>query len=187
MRKTLARWLLLMALALPAAAAEPWDALQEGGALIVMRHAATDPGVGDPPGFRLSECATQRNLSPQGRQEAERLGRLFAARGVAPAAVYSSAWCRCLETAKLAFPAVPAQPLPALDSMFGDAKRAAGAPALRAALKNLPRDRVTVWVTHQVNVTALTGEYVGMGEALVLRVQRDGDFKLVGRLKPPES
>jgi broad specificity phosphatase PhoE len=70
---------------------------------VLVRHAVTTPGVGDPPGMRLEDCATQRNLSDEGRAEARRLGAAFRARGISVQRLLSSPWCRCLETARLAF------------------------------------------------------------------------------------
>ncbi len=189
MGSTIRGWLtvLLTLLCLPVSAAEPWDALHQGGVLILMRHAITEPGTGDPPGFRADDCATQRNLSAQGRVQAQRFGAMFASRGVQPIAVFSSAWCRCIDTGKLAFPSVPVSHLPALDSLFMDKTReSAQTAALREALQRIPRSGVTVWVTHQVNATALTGEYLGMGDALVLRPEGEGQFRAVGRLSLPE-
>lgn len=148
-------------------AATPDDAvtaLRRGAVAVLLRHAQTDPGIGDPAGFRPGVCRTQRNLSAEGRAQARTIGQWFASRGLRPAAVRSSAWCRCLDTATLAFGEV--QPWPALDSFFGDASTAAAQTAeLRSALARLPRGAFEVWVTHMVNITALTGEGVGMGEA----------------------
>lgn len=189
MGRTIRGWLTvwLTLLCLPASAADPWEALRQGGVLILMRHAVTEPGTGDPPGFQVDDCTTQRNLSRQGREQAQRLGAMFAARGVQPVAVFSSAWCRCQDTGKLAFPAVPVRHLPALDSLFMDNSREPAQTAyLRDALQRIPRSGVTVWVTHQTNATALTGEFLGMGEALILRPEGDGKFRALGRLRPPE-
>ena len=68
-----------------------------------MRHAVTTPGVGDPPGFRLDDCSTQRNLTDEGRRDARRVGEDFRERAIGVEDVLSSPWCRCIETAKLAF------------------------------------------------------------------------------------
>lgn len=179
--------LALTTLAAPWPAAEAQDALvaalRAGGNAVLLRHASTDPGVGDPPGFRAGVCSTQRNLSAEGRAEAERIGAWFRAQRLEPAAVRSSAWCRCLDTARLAFGRV--QPWPALDSFFGDA--AAEPPrtlALRTALAELRPGRFEVWVTHMVNITRLSGEPVAMGEALVLRADAASahGVALIGRL-----
>ena len=76
-----------------------WAALREGGHVALMRHAIA-PGVGDPAGFRLDDCTTQRKLSAQGRAQARAIGERFRANGIATAAVFSSQWCRCLDTAR---------------------------------------------------------------------------------------
>lgn len=190
MRGRFGTWLtmILAVLCQPVLAAEPWDALRQGGVLILMRHAATDPGTGDPPGFRVDDCKTQRNLSAEGRVQARRIGEMIAAGGVRPTAVFSSAWCRCKETGTLAFPSVPVKNLPALDSVFMDNSREpAQTAALREAIAHIAPSGVTVWVTHQTNATALTGEYLGMGEALALRPDGATKFRVVGRLRLPES
>ena len=80
-----------------------WTLLKEGGHVVLVRHAITTPGVGDPQGFKLEDCATQRNLTDEGRADAKRLGEVFRARRVPVDRVLSSPWCRCLETARLAF------------------------------------------------------------------------------------
>jgi phosphohistidine phosphatase SixA len=159
-----------------------WAALRSGGAVLMMRHAATEPGIGDPPGFRIEDCATQRNLSAAGRVQAQRLGRDLAARGVRFDAVYSSRWCRCRDTARLAFPDLPVQWLAPLDSFFEDRSRGPAQTAqLRAWLARLPPGRNVTLVTHMVNVAALVGEGVAMGEAVVLG-RRAAEWQLVGRL-----
>jgi len=143
--------------------------LRAGACVVVLRHARTDPGIGDPPGFRLDRCSTQRNLSAEGRAQAERIGQWFKSRGLEPSAVQSSAWCRCKDTADLAFGRHKVWP--ALNSFFGESRtRDAQTAQLRAALKAMPAGKFEVWVTHQVNMTALTGEGMVMGEALVLDV-----------------
>ena len=178
---------ILVAWAFAAPAGEPWDALRQGGVVILMRHSITEPGTGDPPGFRPGDCQTQRNLSRIGRVQAQRMGTLLASHGVQPVGVLSSAWCRCVDTARLAFPSVPVRHFSALDSLFMDTGRGpAQTAALREAVGRIAPSGVTVWVTHQVNVTALTGEYLGMGDALVLRPDGAGSFQMLGRLIPPE-
>jgi phosphohistidine phosphatase SixA len=150
--------------------------LRAGGCVVLLRHAQTDPGIGDPPGFQLDRCDSQRNLSMQGRSQAGRMRQWFELRGLKPGAVKSSAWCRCRDTADLAFGRNTVWP--ALNSFFelpgtGDEQTV----ALRTALKRVPAGAFEVWVTHQVNITALTGEGIQMGEALVM----DVTGKVVGR------
>src|SRR5690242_9259354 len=102
-----ARWMLAALLALAAIGARAdealWALLQQGGQVVLVRHALTEPGVGDPPGFRPGECRTQRNLSDAGRAEARRLGAALRERRIPVGDVLSSPWCRCLETAQLVF------------------------------------------------------------------------------------
>src|SRR5512145_2006256 len=74
--------------------------LAKPGRVLMLRH-ATAPGTGDPPNFRLDDCATQRNLDAAGRAQAALLGRRLAQAGIERAKIYSSQWCRCLETARL--------------------------------------------------------------------------------------
>jgi phosphohistidine phosphatase SixA len=185
-RRLAAGALLAAAAGTPAGADDAlWAALRAGGAVVLLRHASTEPGVGDPPGYRLDDCRTQRNLSAAGREEARRIGAAFRARGVAVGEVLSSRWCRCLETARLAFGR--AEPWPALDSFFDDRRREAGqTAALRARLAAGPGPGARVLVTHQVNITALTGIAPAPGEAVVL-TPGPGGLRVAGRLRvaPP--
>lgn len=151
----------------PPLSAPARDALLAGGAILVMRH-ATAPGVGDPPGFRVDDCATQRNLSDAGRAEARELGRQLADAGIRFAAVESSPWCRCLETAELVFGTAPAKS-PELASLFGE--RAAGdarSAALRQRIRTWQGPGNLAWVTHQVNISLLVGRALASNQALVL-------------------
>jgi broad specificity phosphatase PhoE len=141
---------------------------QPAATVLLLRHAQTEPGIGDPPGFVPGQCSTQRNLSDAGREQSRKLGAALRARGLVPQRVRSSRWCRCLDTARLAFGSV--EPWPALDSFFGDRGRVDVQTAeLRRALAALPTGRVEAWVTHQVNISALTGGGAAMGEVLLLR------------------
>ena len=84
-----------------------WKRIAQGGVAVMIRHARTEPGVGDPPNFRIGDCTTQRNLSAEGRAQAKRLGAAFAARGIAPTVVLSSQWCRCIDTARATYADAP--------------------------------------------------------------------------------
>ena len=152
------------------------ERLRAGRCALLWRHAQTTPGVGDPPGFRLDQCGTQRNLSDAGRAQARAAGEWFRSRRLVPRAVRSSAWCRCKDTADLAFGAH--QPWAPLNSSFGDPELGRRQRSLLLeGLAGIPADAFEVWVTHQVNISAFTGESVAMGEAVV--VDRDG--KVVAR------
>jgi phosphohistidine phosphatase SixA len=162
----------LLAFGLPrwALAREPADALHAGGGALVLRHAATDPGIGDPPDFNLAVCSTQRNLSPAGRSDAQRIGAWFKQNRLTPIAVRSSAWCRCQDTARLAFGQF--QVWSPLNSVFGDRIALPDqTETLRAALKAIKPGQFEVWVTHQVNITSLTQRVPAMGEGFVVDAQ----------------
>ncbi|UEM22553.1 histidine phosphatase family protein [Skermanella mucosa] len=180
------RWLgfclILLFAAFPARADEQaaWAALEQGGHVALMRHAVTVPGVGDPPGFRLDDCATQRLLSDAGRDWARRLGADLRKRGAAAGRVLTSAWCRCVETAEL-MDLGPVEVFEPLNSFFGTgddgARQTEAARELMAAWRG---PGMLVLVTHQVNVTALTGIYPASGEIVVLRPGGE----VVGRIRP---
>jgi phosphohistidine phosphatase SixA len=139
---------------------------REGGVLLI-RHAATVAGVGDPPGFVIGQCSTQRNLSEAGKQASRALGQWVQAQQLKPDAVRSSQWCRCQDTARLAFGQF--QDWPALNSTFaGQGDPTAQQQALRERLLAMPAGRTEVWVTHQVIMTGLTGVYPGLGEGFVV-------------------
>ena len=76
--------------------------LEEGGKLIFIRHAYA-PGNGDPQNFNLNDCLTQRNLSDRGRKQAKIIGNIFSKTNVSLSGIFSSEWCRCKETASIAF------------------------------------------------------------------------------------
>jgi phosphohistidine phosphatase SixA len=162
---------------------EAWHALRQGGTIALFRHARA-PGTGDPASFRLDDCSTQRNLSAEGRQQAQRIGVLFRAQQVPVVRVLSSRWCRSLDTARLAFGTMT-EPAPALDSFFsGNNQEPAQTKALRRLIEGWRSAGVLVLVTHQVNITALTGIFPAEGEVLVLRPRADTGFDLVGRFQP---
>jgi broad specificity phosphatase PhoE len=158
-----------------------WRLLREGGCVVLMRHAQTVPGVGDPPGFRLGDCSSQRQLSEAGRRQARQLGTAFTRAGVRVDEVRSSAWCRCTETAELAFGRHT--PWPPLDSFFRGGDGAAQTRAVGAFVRSWRGPQNAVLVTHQVNITALTGEGTAMGELFALRAdgERDGRWTVLAR------
>lgn len=153
-------------------------AWRQGGVLLI-RHAATESGLGDPPGFVIGQCRTQRNLSDEGRQASRAFGAWLQSQNFKPDAVRSSQWCRCQDTARLAFGAY--EDWPALNSTFaGQGDSAAQQQALRERLSAFPAGRTEVWVTHQVIMTALTGAYPEMGEGFLVDAQ--GRLRARGRV-----
>lgn len=147
--------------------------LRAGGCVLMLRHAQTEAGVGDPPNFQLGQCSTQRNLSDAGKAQSKRIGQWFAARKLAIASVQSSAWCRCTDTATLAFGRYDL--LTALNSTFDSrSSQAAQSETLHQRLKGIRAGQFEVWVTHQVNISAFTGEGPAMGEAFVVKLGTGG-------------
>ena len=156
-------------------------ALQAGGGVLMIRH-ANAPGSGDPANFKIGDCATQRNLDERGRDQARAIGAFLRNHGIAKVRLYSSQWCRCLETARL-MNLGAVQPLPALNSFFSrPADRDARIAALKAFLAEQPRDgRPIILITHYVTIAAMTGEGVSSGEGVMLQL-KDGSPQVVGRL-----
>lgn len=160
-----------------------WAQLAQGGYILLIRHAATEPGTGDPPGFRLGDCATQRNLSATGRAEARRLGTMIKQWNIPVAVLRSSPWCRCIETAQLAF----GQPTTweALGSLFNDPREETRKTrTVLDALRDLPTHGNVVLVTHNFNIRALTGVSPQQGETIVTQMV-DGTLQVVERLPLP--
>ena len=161
-----------------------WERLKAGGQVVLIRHASTESGFGDPPGFRLDDCSTQRNLSAEGREEARRIGEAFRNHGIPVGEVLSSQWCRCLETARLAFG--KAQPWTALNSNLNDSARAPEEKnrEARARLSDKPASGNLILVTHNFNIRDLTGLTTTQGEMVIVAPAGAGRFTVLGKLKP---
>ena len=162
-----------------------WQALRSGQAVALMRHALA-PGTGDPANFDVDDCSTQRNLSDRGRQQARDTGERFRQNGIEQAQVYSSRWCRCLETARL-MALGDVTPFEGLNSFFRDRSTE---PARTAATRELIAEHVAaggpplLLVTHQVNITALTDVFPSSGEIIVVAPDADG-LRMLGRITNP--
>lgn len=161
--------------------------LQSGKHVLVIRHAATVPGKGDPANFKLGDCSTQRNLSESGRNDAQRLGAALREHAVPIGEVLSSRWCRCSDTARLAFGRV--EPVAMLDSSGADdeAARQRKLDALRSHIAAYKGNGNLVLVTHETNIRELTGQELAQGELLVAAPQPDGRLAVVGRLATQQS
>ena len=162
-----------------------WPRLRAGGLVLFMRHASTGPGLGDPKGFRLDDCSTQRNLSAEGRDEARRVGARLRAERVPIERVYTSPWCRCRDTAREAFGM--AEDWEPLASFFDFPERERELTEhvrkrIAGYWRKPPRGNV-VMVTHNVNIAALTKQSVGTAEIVVARPQGCCDVRTVERLK----
>jgi phosphohistidine phosphatase SixA len=163
-----------------------WAALKTPGAIVLFRHALA-PGVGDPPGFKVGDCSTQRNLSEEGQLQAKRIGQALQGRGIQVQAVWHSAWCRTRDTAKLAFPdlrepAIRAEP--AFNSFFADRSQAsAQTAAARKLLLAWRGSGALVVVTHQVNISQLAEVFSQPSEGVVLQ-REGGKLVIKGRIQP---
>ncbi|SEH64027.1 Histidine phosphatase superfamily (branch 1) [Rheinheimera pacifica] len=161
-----------------------WAAWREGKALLLMRHALA-PGTGDPAGFVLDDCSTQRNLNSEGQQQALRWGKLLRQQYRGNIQLYSSQWCRCLDTARLMALSTP-QPLPLLNSFF--AGRGDGDKQTQALMQYFSQAQLrqpTVLVTHQVNFTALTGIFPRSGEAVIVALPLRQPATVLAQLNIP--
>lgn len=158
--------------------------LAKPGRVLMLRH-ANAPGIGDPPNFKLEDCSTQRNLDAAGRAQARALGRRLAQAGVREAGVYSSQWCRCLETAKL-LNLGPVTPQPALNSFFARSEqRQPTVAALRSFLSGLPTNGPPViLVTHQFTINEFTSVGTASGGGSLFELNGSGAPRLLGAIKP---
>ncbi|MEM7634609.1 MAG: histidine phosphatase family protein [Pseudomonadota bacterium] len=158
-----------------------WDALKNRTAFVIMRHALA-PGTGDPDNFNVDECSTQRNLSEVGRLQARKTGDLFRSKGITEADVFASAWCRCRDTARL-LALGTVRTLEPLNSFFRrQDRRDAQTMALKDWLRARTGDSPLVLVTHQVNITALTGIFPKSGELIFVEAGADNSFRVIDRV-----
>jgi broad specificity phosphatase PhoE len=181
---TLTRWVTVLAVcvgSVSAAQAESvWDALRTQGAVVVLRHSYA-PGAFDPPGARLDDCSTQRNLDESGRAQARRIGEAFRRNAITVGKVLSSPRCRCLDTARLAFGRV--EPWDVLQGALNDTElRRSRLAETKAVIDAYHTGPPLVIVTHGSVVTDLTGLRINMGELVVLRRAPDGTHTVAGQL-----
>ena len=172
-------WLGLFASFALAATPDPLaDALASSQYVLMMRHAQA-PGTGDPAGYSLEDCSTQRNLGEGGRRQAVSTGAWLRRNGVNRAMVYSSPWCRCKDTAQgLNLGEYVVEP--ALGSFFDTPHRARSqTQALSAFIAGklaVKGPRALILVTHHVNIREFVGENIGSGDMVLVRVGPDGQY-----------
>ena len=162
-------------------AADAWKALRAGGHVALMRHADAPGGVGDPPGFRVEGCATQRNLSEKGRADAEKIGSQLKGEGIAFEKILSSPWCRCIDTARLLNLGTVET-----EATFGNVvvlkdQRQTLTTGARALIARWTAGGNLLVVTHGANIQALTGVWLASGEIVVVKGGSDRT-EPVGRL-----
>lgn len=162
------------------------DKLKSSNHVLLMRH-ATAPGVGDPANYSLSDCKSQRNLSAEGRSQAKTVGVWLRKQGVSKAEVYSSAWCRCKDTAELLdFGGFTVEP--SLASFFDEMQKAKEstqqAQQFIAQKLKVKGGKALILVTHHVNIFELMGENIGSGDMVLMKVDAAGkmvSYKLYPR------
>jgi len=182
-RRALLALLAWLVIAGPARADEAaaWAALRQGGVVALMRHGEA-PGVGDPPGWRLGDCPSQRNLSERGRAEARAVGMRLRAERIAIGHVVSSPWCRCVDTATLVDAgAVQIEPTFANAFVLSE-QRAALREGGRALLARWRGPGVLLVVTHGENIAALTGASPAPAEIVVVAAADDAALRVIGSI-----
>jgi phosphohistidine phosphatase SixA len=181
---TLAIWLLAAPGAAAADSQEAWAALVNGSHVALIRHGNAPPGYGDPPGFKIDDCATQRNLDEEGRAQARGLGEAFRQHGVRADKILSSPWCRCLETARL----MALGPVDGTWAVAASDRSPERLAALRQMLADWRGPGTLVVVTHALTVQALVGIMPGQAETVVVRPKLGNEpgVEVVGRIPAPE-
>jgi broad specificity phosphatase PhoE len=180
----LAIWLLAAPVAAADDSQEAWAALVNGGHVALIRHGNAPPGYGDPPGFKIDDCATQRNLDEKGRAQARALGEAFHQHGVRADTILSSPWCRCLETARL----MGLGPVDGTWAVAASNRSPERLAALRQMLAGWRGPGTLVVVTHGLTVQALVGIIPGQAETVVVRPKlgKEPGVEVVGRIPVSE-
>ena len=157
--------------------------MKAGGHILMIRHALA-PGNGDPSEFKLGDCATQRNLDDRGRMQSREIGQWLRANGIKSARVYSSQWCRCLETAALMAMGTVTE-LAGLNSFYElPQNRESNLNALNQFISRQPvYGELIIMVTHYVTIAAITNETIASGEGVLLELREDASYRVVGSLK----
>ena len=158
---------------------QAWNLAQEGNKIILIRHSLA-PGGGDPPGFKIKDCTTQRNLSEEGRKQAKKIGDFFKENDLSIFKVFSSEWCRCKDTAKLAFTNFETKDF--LNSFFS-AKFANNKDKQMLDLKNYVEkfkgNENLIFVTHYVVISEALDYAPSSGEIVI----SDKNFNKIGNIE----
>ena len=153
--------------------------LEDGGKLIFIRHAYA-PGNGDPNNFNLNDCSTQRNLNYQGREQAKNIGEFFKKHKINIDKVLSSEWCRCTETAKIAFENFSTNNF--LNSFYSSQhakNKEKQIKLLNEYVKKFKSDKNLILVTHYVLISEVLNYGPSSGEIVV----SDRNFNMIGTVE----
>lgn len=162
---------------------EAWEALREGRAVLMLRHALA-PGTGDPAYFEVDDCSTQRNLNERGREQARAWKPLLESHGITEARVFSSQWCRCLDTAR-EMDVGPVSEMESLNSFFRN--RSAGPMQTRQTItivNEMEPGPPVVLVSHQVNLTALADVFPSSNEGIIMALPLSESPTVLARVSP---
>ena len=149
--------------------------LKEGGKLIFIRHAYA-PGSGDPQNFNLYDCSTQRNLSKNGREQSKIIGNVFLKNKIDTKNVYSSEWCRCKETASIAFKSYETKKF--LNSFYSPQflkNKSKQVKEFNDFIKDWDKKQNLIFVTHYVFILEITNYAPSSGEIVIV----DKNFNIV--------
>ena len=166
-----------------------WDQLQASnpkGYVLLMRHALA-PGAGDPVNFKVNDCSTQRNLSDQGRLEAEEIGQWLKRREIKILRVESSRWCRAKETAQI-LDIGKVVLNKNLDSLLGESDLPNHKQTVnikKRIVNHRNSNGLLVFVGHFVNFQAITGDSLDSGEGVLIKANAKGEIKIVGSSPKP--
>lgn len=162
-----------------------WQALREDGRVALVRHARA-PGTGDPRGYTLDDCKTQRNLSDEGRAQARRLGDKFRAENINVTKILTSQWCRCRQTAEL-MGLGPVEEAPTFNNAHMlRHKRDELAAGGRKVIAGWEGPGILLVSTHGANVLAMLGIHPREGEVVVVEPDpaNEDKIKIVARIQP---
>ena len=159
---------------------QAWNLVKEGNKILLIRHSLA-PGGGDPPGFKINDCKTQRNLNRTGINQSKKIGKLFKKNKVSVDQVLSSQWCRCKDTAKYAFGNF--KEFTALNSTFQSPHNKKEGKQLKELYEFIKKwdgkGKNLVLITHYSIITALTNAVPSSGEIVIA----DKNFKVLGTIQ----
>lgn len=153
--------------------------MKENGYLLMIRHAKA-PGFGDPSNIKIGDCSTQRNLNNEGRLQASKIGEVLKQNNIQASAIFSSQWCRCLETAKL-LDMGEVKELPSLNSFYEKTQnKERHLKALKSFINSQGTNKkLIIMVTHEVTISAISGQYVSSGDGVLLKLNDTKPYEFV--------
>ena len=157
-----------------------WDEARKGNKVILIRHSLA-PGSGDPAGFKIGDCKTQRNLNTAGIEQSKKIGKIFKDNKISIDIVLSSEWCRCKDTAYYAFGKF--QEFSALNSTFSTPYNRNGPRQVKEIEEYLMNwegeGKNLILVTHYSIITTITTAVPSSGEIVIA----DKNLNVIGTIK----